>query len=502
MKQRNVLTVSVLTCFATLLSSCAGTASTLSAAPGGQSVEKVWNFDSDETGRIARGFESDLGQWKVVGDAGSPSKPHVLAQLAKSSRSTFNVALAAETSYGDVDISLKFKSLAGEVDQGGGAVWRAKDAKNYYIARYNPLEDNYRVYKVVNGRRRQLESADIDRAPGWHTLRVTMRGDHIKCYYDGEKHLDVKDQTFTGPGRIGLWTKADAQTHFDDLRVSTFRAPGLDREAIARAAGAKATVTPDGIVRIGWPRKDVPLKVDGMPFNPSAGLGSWAAFQAMEHGAMVMGDTVVFQDEVAAAMDAAFASGLEVSALHNHFFFDEPKVYFMHIGGNGHPETLARGVKSVWDAIKEVRSKNSTPARTFPGGVPTPGPLDKEGIEKILGHKGASKDGGVLKFSIGRVGEMHETGIGPSMGLSSWAAFSGSDRLASVDGDFIMTAEEVQPVLRALRKADIYVVALHNHMIGEKPTFYFTHFWGKGPARTLAEGIRSTLAAQKEAQEK
>src|SRR5262245_17274232 len=118
----------------------------------------------------------------------------------------------------------------------------------------------------------------------------------------------------------------------------------LDAEAIGKAAGAKATTTADGVVRIGWPRADVKVTVDGMPLKPFAGLGSWAAFTAAKHGAMVMGDTVVFQDEVSPAMDAAFENGLEVTALHNHFFYDEPKVYFMHVGGTGEPEKLARGV--------------------------------------------------------------------------------------------------------------------------------------------------------------
>src|SRR5437763_8586085 len=122
---------------------------------------------------------------------------------------------------------------------------------------------------------------------------------------------------------------------------------GLDADKIGKAAGAKATTTPDGVVRIGWPRTDVKVAVDGLPLKPVAGLGSWAAFTPAEHGAMVMGDTVVFQDEVTPAMDAAFAHGLEVSALHNHFFYDEPKVYFMHVGGHGDPEGRAAAVKGV-----------------------------------------------------------------------------------------------------------------------------------------------------------
>jgi hypothetical protein len=273
--------------------------------------------------------------------------------------------------------------------------------------------------------------------------------------------------------------------------------PRLGADKISAAAGAKATKQGD-VVRIAWARTDVPVSVDSMPLKPFAGLGSWAAFTPANHGAMVMGDTVVFQDEVTPAMDAAFAGGLEVTGLHNHFFYDEPKVYFMHIGGTGEPEKLAAAVKSVWDAIKQVRAEHPRPATRFGGEVPVAGTVTTAPLEKVLGHK-ADAQQGVVKVTIGREGEMHGTKVGGSMGLTTWAAFSGSDKLAALDGDFIMTAAEVQPVLKALRTANIHIVALHNHMIGEQPSFYFTHFWGKGPAEKLAEGIKSALDAQKEA---
>jgi hypothetical protein len=282
---------------------------------------------------------------------------------------------------------------------------------------------------------------------------------------------------------------------------ATFSAPAaqeerLDAGAIGAAAAAKATTTQDGVVRIAWARNDVPVKVDGMPLKPFAGLGSWAAFSKAPQGAMVMGDTVVFQDEVTPAMDAAFAHGLEVTGLHNHFFYDEPKVYFMHIGGRGDPEKLAAGVKGVWDAIKKVRATDPTPAVAFEEVGPEADAIEVKPVEDILGHKAQVQDG-VVKVTIGREGSMHGVKVGGSMGLTTWAAFSGGYAHAVVDGDFIMTAAEVQPVLRALRKADIHIVALHNHMVGEQPAFYFTHFWGKGPARELARGLRSAMDAQR-----
>jgi hypothetical protein len=273
----------------------------------------------------------------------------------------------------------------------------------------------------------------------------------------------------------------------------------LDADKIGQAAGTKATTTTDGVVRIGWPRTDVTVQVDGMPLKPFAGLSSWAAFTPAPHGAMVMGDTVVFEDEVSPAMDAAFAADLEVTGLHNHFFHDEPKVYFMHIGGMGDPEKIATAVRGVWEAIRKVRSDHPVPAQHFAGDIPKEGKIEVEALEKILGQKSETQQN-VVKFTSGREGMMHGVQVGKSMGLTTWAAFSGSEDLAAVDGDFIMTTLEVQPVLRALRKANLQIVALHNHMIGEQPPFYFTHYWGKGRPPDLAKSLKSALDAQEKAQ--
>jgi hypothetical protein len=175
----------------------------------------VWTFQDDADGKIARGFREEVGDWKVITADGEK----VLAQQAKNSNSTFNLVLATGTSAKDVDLSVRMKAVAGEIDQGGGLIWRAKDKGNYYLARFNPLEDNYRLYKVQDGKRVLLLNSDIKAAPGWHTLRVTMKGDQIECFFDGKKHLEQKDSTFPGAGMIGLWSKADAQSHFDDLTL-------------------------------------------------------------------------------------------------------------------------------------------------------------------------------------------------------------------------------------------------------------------------------------------
>jgi hypothetical protein len=211
---------------------------------------------------------------------------------------------------------------------------------------------------------------------------------------------------------------------------------------------------------------------------------------------MLMGDIVVFEDEVSTAMDAAFANGLEITALHNHFFFDRPKVYFMHISGHGDANALARGVRAVWDAIRAVRQAHPDPATAFPGETPPPADsIDASSIESITRLTASLKDG-VVKVVAPREATMHGVQVAATMGLSTWAAFTGADDRAAMDGDFAMTASEVQPVLRALRRAGVHVVALHNHMVGETPAYYFTHFWAKGAAADLARGFRAALDAQ------
>jgi hypothetical protein len=181
----------------------------------GDEVKRKWTFDNDTPGAIAQGFTAEVGEWKVVDDEGN----RVLAQRSKSPDAVFNVVLIDDTRARDVDLPVRLKAVEGVDDQGGGLVWRAKDKNNYHIARYNPLEDNYRVYKVVDGRRTMFKSADIPHTPGWHTLRVTMKGDRIECFHDGKKYLDAQDTTFPDAGKIGLWSKADARSYFDDLTL-------------------------------------------------------------------------------------------------------------------------------------------------------------------------------------------------------------------------------------------------------------------------------------------
>ena len=274
----------------------------------------------------------------------------------------------------------------------------------------------------------------------------------------------------------------------------------LDTTGIDRITGGKGQINEqEGVYKVSFPREDVPVTVDGVRMPPFMGLTSWAAFKpAMKDGTvMVMGDMVLFQDEVNSAMSAALDSGLAVTALHNHFFFDEPRVFFMHIGGEGTAEALAAGVRKVQDAVKEIRSAAPQPARGFKHKpLPEKSSVTAGPLAEAIGAKATVKDG-MVKFTIGRTVKMPcGCEVGKEMGVNTWAAFYGSDEHAFVDGDFATFEGELQPVLKALRAHDINVVAIHNHMEGENPRVIFLHYWGVGPATELAKGVRAALDAQ------
>jgi hypothetical protein len=184
-----------------------------------------WDFQDATLDKLPAGWTSaKTGQgpgsvWKVIEDPSAPRGAKVLAQTSSEGPNPlFNLCVADETRLADLELSVSFKAVKGEKDQGGGLVWRFRDANNYYVARMNPLEENFRVYKVVAGRRTQLASAEAAAPVGeWHTIRIVHRRNHIQCYLDGKLQLDTMDDTFSDPGKIGLWTKADAVTSFDDL---------------------------------------------------------------------------------------------------------------------------------------------------------------------------------------------------------------------------------------------------------------------------------------------
>jgi hypothetical protein len=276
--------------------------------------------------------------------------------------------------------------------------------------------------------------------------------------------------------------------------VSSVFAADLDTARIDELTGLKGKMNEkEGVYKVTFPRNDVKIVVDGWTMPPFMGLGTWAAFTKGVHTeAMVMGDTVLFEDEVNSAMSATLDNGLSVTALHNHFFFDQPKIYFMHIEGEGTTEKLASAVKKVYDTTKTIRGANPKPAESFSvvgQSLPEKNSITAAPLNEIFGAQGESKDG-MVKFTIGRPATMHGVKIDKDMGVNTWAAFAGSDDNAVVDGDFAVTEDELQPVLRSLLKDKINIVAIHQHMTYEQPRIMFFHYWGRGRAKDLANAVK------------
>jgi len=273
--------------------------------------------------------------------------------------------------------------------------------------------------------------------------------------------------------------------------ISNAFAANLNTARIDELTGLKGKMNEkEGVYKVTFPRDDVKVAVDGWTMPPFMGLGTWAAFTLTKDGAMVMGDTVLFEDEVNAAMSAALDNGLNVTALHNHFFFDHPKVYFMHIEGEGPADKLAAAVRKVYDAAKQIRAASPNPKDSFgTAQLPEKNSITPARLNEIFGAQGESKDG-MVKFTFGRPATMHGTNIGKDMGVNTWAAFAGSDDNALVDGDFAVTEDELQPVLKALLKEKINIVAIHQHMTHEEPRIMFFHYWSRGTAKDLAQAVK------------
>ncbi|HEY3602733.1 MAG TPA: DUF1259 domain-containing protein [Chthoniobacterales bacterium] len=270
----------------------------------------------------------------------------------------------------------------------------------------------------------------------------------------------------------------------------------LDTAKIEQITGLKGKLTAD-VYKISFSREDVKVTVGGWTMPPFMGLGTWAAFTGDNEHAMVMGDTVLFEDEVNAAMSTALENGLSVTALHNHFLFDQPKVFFMHISGAGRVEKLAGAVKKVYDRVKEIRAASPRPKDSFGGkALPEKNNISAEPLNIIFGMSGEAKNG-MVKFTLGRSATMHGMTIGKEMGVNIWAAFAGSDDNAVVDGDFAVTEDELQPVLKSLRKSNIDIVAIHQHMTHEEPRIMFFHYWGRGAAKDLAQAIKDAIGLLK-----
>lgn len=241
------------------------------------------------------------------------------------------------------------------------------------------------------------------------------------------------------------------------------------------------------VLKVNIPRNDVSVTVAGMKTPTPFGFGGWVAMtKGQGSDNVLMGDLVLKQDEVNPVMSKLLENGFDVTALHNHFFQDEPRMFFMHVHGHGTPADLARRIKPALDMIPKGAPASGAPAK------PT---IDTAKVASIIGHQGDTT-GAVYKITIGR-DDLHLTEMGAPinarMGLNTWAAFIGTDDKAAVAGDIAMLASEVTPVLKALREHHIEIVAIHQHMTTTTPTIFFLHYWGTGPAATLAQGVRAAV---------
>lgn len=271
-------------------------------------------------------------------------------------------------------------------------------------------------------------------------------------------------------------------------------AGALDTAKIEQLTGAKGKLdTAENVFKVTVPRSDLAVTVAGVKMTAATGFTSWAGFSPAGDKTMVMGDLVLQEDQINPVISTALENGIEVTALHNHFLWDTPKVMFMHIGGTGDAEALATGVGKVFAKIKETSAGKSKPKpKSFDAGKTS---LDPKPIETNIGAP-VEKAGEVYKVTIGRTTQMGGHTVGKTMGVNTWAVFAGSNDKAIVEGDFAVLESELQGVLKALRAAGIAITSIHNHMVGESPRIVFLHYWGVGTVSDLAKGFKAALDGQ------
>lgn len=281
---------------------------------------------------------------------------------------------------------------------------------------------------------------------------------------------------------------------FAQQEPSPSSALALDTTKIETLTGVKGKLdAAENVFKVSVPRTDLAVTVAGVKMIPAMGLTSWAAFKPAGDRVIVMGDIVLQEDQVNPVMSVALDNGIEVTALHNHFLWDTPKVMFMHIGGIGDVDKLAAGIGKIFLEMKKTAGKTHAPHTAISASKTS---LDPKTIETIIGAP-VEKTGEIYKVTIGRSTLMAGHEAGKAMGVNTWAAFVGSDKQAVVDGDFAMLETELQGVLKALRGASIFITAIHHHMIGESPKIILLHYWGAGRTADLARGIKSALDTQK-----
>jgi len=272
----------------------------------------------------------------------------------------------------------------------------------------------------------------------------------------------------------------------------------LNTQAIESITGLKGQTAGD-VFKLSVPRKEVRVALDGFEIIPFMGLTSWVAFRPGPHHVTLMGDIILLEDEIKDAMAATVQAGLYVTALHNHFVRELPRVMFMHVEGTADETGLATGAHKILDAIRTVRQKHPVE----PAAEKVNSKLDTQRLEEIVEHKGESKDG-VFKFVLGRptvpvvCTRCGGLDIDATMGYNTWAAFQGTDERAAVCGDFAMLENEVHLIIRELQAGKIEVVAVHNHMFFEDPRVIFLHYWGTGNAHELAQTFKRALNTQQQ----
>jgi hypothetical protein len=251
----------------------------------------------------------------------------------------------------------------------------------------------------------------------------------------------------------------------------------------------------DNVLKVNIPRNDLSVTVAHVATPTPFGFGGWIAMTPGAGMDVLMGDLVLMQDEVNPVMSALLENGLDVTALHNHFFWEEPRLFYMHVHGHGAPMDLARRVKPALDLIGRTTAKSAAAAASAPHAPAAAPALNVAKLAQIAGHEG-EQSGAVYKITVGRADlkltEMNAP-INARMGLNTWAAFVGTDANAAIAGDVAMLAKEVTPVMKVLRQNGIDIVAVHQHMLDTQPAVYFLHYWGTGPADKLATAFRAAL---------
>jgi hypothetical protein len=317
---------------------------------------------------------------------------------------------------------------------------------------------------------------------------IKMRSIRLTCFFS----LLLLTASIPNASIAQQKVKAKVETINKDHTVGMRAAVALDTLLIERILGVKGKSN-KGEYKITIPQNDLSIEVDGFKIIPAMGLGTWIDFAPSHDGAMVMGDIVVTETDLKPVQQEIIRQGLTISAIHNHFVRNHPNVMYMHLGGSGPLLQMAQKAKAVLDKVKEVRGGD--PSKGTASAEPVHNTLNTQRLDEILGNK-AEMTKGVYKYTIGRPDvDLREHGVKVTtfMGFNTWAAWQGTPEKAAVAGDFTMLENEVDPVIKALIENGIEVVALHNHMVHERPRIFFLHYWGVGNAEQLAKGLRAAL---------